>query len=107
LKVRDVLLVLDNCEHLLDEAGDLADAIVQSCPDVTVLATSREALDVAGEHVVRVRSLATPGDVATESALMEVASVRLFRDRAGDAGAEMEWDQRQWAAVAEICQRVD
>ena len=89
LKVRELLLVLDNCEHLLDEAGDLADALVQGCPSVTVLATSREALDVPGEHVVRVRSLATPdGDGDRARSRLDIASVRLFRDRAVDAGAQ-------------------
>ncbi len=107
LKVRELLLVLDNCEHLLDEAGDLADALVQGCPNVTVLATSREALDVPGEHVVRVRSLTTPAVTGTELDLTSIPSVRLFRDRAVDAGAAVNWDARQWNAVAEICRRVD
>ncbi len=107
LKVRELLLVLDNCEHLLDEAGDLADAIVQGCPTITVLATSREALDVTGEHVVRVRSLTTPDPSNAPADLLDVASVRLFRDRASDAGADVNWDARQWSAVAEICRRVD
>jgi predicted ATPase/class 3 adenylate cyclase len=111
LKPRELLLVLDNCEHLLDDAGALADAVVRGCPKITVLATSREALDVAGEHVARVRSLATPkapGESGAEDPEPEdVASMRLFRDRAVDAGAEGGWDTRQWAAVAEICRRVD
>jgi predicted ATPase/class 3 adenylate cyclase len=107
LKSRELLLVLDNCEHLLDDAGEFADAVVQACPKVTVLATSREALDVPGEHVVRVRSLATPKPSREDPDVLDIASVRLFRDRAGDAGAELTWDARQWAAVAEICRRVD
>jgi predicted ATPase len=107
LKVRELLLVLDNCEHLLDDAGDLADAVVQACPGVTVLATSREALDVPGEHVVRVRSLPTPRRDADEVELVMSPSVSLFCDRARDAGADMDWDRRQWMAVAEVCQRVD
>src|SRR5829696_7033520 len=107
LRVRDLLLVLDNCEHLLDEAGDLADAIVQGCPGVSVLATSREALDVPGEHVVRVRSLTTPELSDAPDDLLDNASVRLFRDRAGDAGADVTWDARQLTAVGEICRRVD
>jgi len=107
LKVRELLLVLDNCEQLLDDAGDFADAVVQGCPKVTVLATSREALDVIGERVVRVRSLATPERAARDADLMDVASVQLFRDRARDAGAELAWDTQQWVAVGEICQRVD
>ena len=107
LKVRELLLVLDNCEQLLDDAGDFAAAVVQGCPKVSVLATSREALDVPGERVMRVRSLATPQRVGSDAELMEIASVQLFRDRARDAGADLAWDERQWNAVGEICQRVD
>jgi predicted ATPase/class 3 adenylate cyclase len=107
LKVRELLVVLDNCEHLLDEAGELADAVVRSCPTVRVLATSREALDVAGERVVRVRSLPAPALSAPRNALIESAAVRLFVDRAADAGCDTDWDERQWVAVAEICRRVD
>jgi predicted ATPase len=95
LKVRNLLLVLDNCEHLLDDAGDLAAAVLRRCPDVRVLATSREALEVDGERVVRVRSL--PED----------AAVRMFDDRARDAGADAGWTNEQGAAIAEICRRVD
>jgi predicted ATPase len=107
LKVREVLVVLDNCEHLLDEASELADAVVRSCPKVRVLATSREALDVAGERVVRVRSLPAPTSSARGNELIDSAAVRLFADRAADAGSDTGWDQRQWAAVGEICRRVD
>ena len=95
LKVRNLLLVLDNCEHLLDDAADLAAAVLRACPDVTVLATSREALEVDGEHVVRVKSL------------QEDAAVRMFDDRARDAGATATWTDEQWVAIAEICRRVD
>ena len=87
LKVRELLLVLDNCEHLLDEAGALAEATLATCPSVTVLATSREALEVDGERVVRVRSLGAPEPSATREQLLESAAVRLFGDRASDAGA--------------------
>jgi predicted ATPase/class 3 adenylate cyclase len=107
LRFRELLLVLDNCEHLLDDAGELADAVVRSCPNVRVVATSREALDVAGERVVRVRSLPAPETSAHGSDLLESAAVRLFVDRAVDAGAEIEWDDNQWPAVGEICRRVD
>jgi predicted ATPase len=107
VKVRELLLVLDNCEQLLDEAGELAEAIVRSCPRVTVLATSREAFGVPGEHVLRVRSLAAPDPSATGADLLESAAVRLFADRAADAGAVTTWNDAQWAAVGEICRRVD
>jgi predicted ATPase/class 3 adenylate cyclase len=107
LKVRELLLVLDNCEHLLDDAGGLADAVLRSCARVTVLATSREALDVSGERVVRVRSLDAPAPSATSDELVHSAAVRLFGDRSADVGADTAWDDRQWAAVGEICRRVD
>jgi predicted ATPase/class 3 adenylate cyclase len=95
LKVRKLLLVLDNCEHLLDDAGDLAASVLRTCPDVKVLATSREALEVDGERVVRVKSLE------------ESAAVRMFDHRARDAGATTAWTDEQWNAIAEICRRVD
>jgi predicted ATPase/class 3 adenylate cyclase len=107
LKVREVLLVLDNCEHLLDDAGEFADAVLRSCPSVRIVATSREALDVAGERVVRVRSLPAPPSSARSDQLAESAAVRLFVDRATEAGADGTWDDRQWTAVGEICRRVD
>ena len=107
LKVRELLLVLDNCEQLLDDAGDFAAAVVQGCPKVSVLATSREALDVPGERVMLFCSLATPQRVGSDAELMEIASVQLFRDRARAVAADLAWDERQWNAVGEICQRVD
>ena len=60
LRKRQLLLVLDNCEHVLDAAATLADALVKTCPDVVVLATSREGLGLAGERIMSVGSLALP-----------------------------------------------
>ena len=107
VKVRELLLILDNCEHLLDEAEALADAVVRMCPSVRVLATSREALEVTGERVMRVRSLESPDPAAHGDAVMESAAVQLFADRTSDAGAVEKWTDAQWAAVGEICRRVD
>jgi predicted ATPase/class 3 adenylate cyclase len=107
VKLRELLVVLDNCEHLLDEASDLAAAVVRSCPHVRVIATSREALDVAGERVVRVRSLDAPPASTSGDELARSAAVRLFADRALEAGADIAWDDRQLVAVGEICRRVD
>jgi predicted ATPase/class 3 adenylate cyclase len=107
LKVRELLLVLDNCEHLLDDAGDFADSVVRSCPKVRVIATSREALDVTGERVVRVRSLPAPASSARRDELAASTAVQLFADRAADSGADTAWDDKQWACVGEICRRVD
>jgi predicted ATPase/class 3 adenylate cyclase len=107
VKVRALLLVLDNCEHLLDDTGEFADAVLRRCPRVKVLATSREALDVAGERVLRVRSLDAPAPSVTSDELVHSAAVQLFRDRCADVGADTAWDARQWTAVGEICLRVD
>jgi predicted ATPase len=74
---------------------------------VSVIATSREALDVTGERVVRVRSLPAPVSSARREELVESAAARLFADRAADFGADTAWDDKQWTAVGEICRRVD
>jgi len=97
LRFRESLLVLDNCEHLLDAAAEATNAIVSSCPGVRVLATSREPLDVEGEQVRPVGSLATDRDGA---------SVALFRVRAGEAGASLDAD-RDMDAIVRICRRLD
>jgi non-specific serine/threonine protein kinase len=60
LRARHLLLLLDNCEHVVDEAARMAKAVVHACPDVTILATSREALGIAGEAAYPVPSLAVP-----------------------------------------------
>lgn len=107
LKVRDLLLILDNCEHVLDAASSLAEAVLQRCRNVTVLATSREALGVDGERVVRVRSLEAPYASTAGSEVLQSSAVRLFAERAVDAGASAAWTGAQLTAVGEICRRVD
>ena len=107
LKFREVLVVLDNCEHLLDDAAALAEAMLAGCPRARLLATSREALELTGERVLRVRSLDAPGPAASGDELRHSAAVRLFEDRSRDAGAAGDWTETQWSAVGEICRRVD
>ena len=97
LRHRESVLILDNCEHLLDAVADIVAAIVSSCPHVRVLATSREQLDVDGERTRRVRSLSTD-DAGS--------AVALFELRAEEAGATLEPD-RDAEAVLRICRRVD
>jgi predicted ATPase/class 3 adenylate cyclase/DNA-binding NarL/FixJ family response regulator len=97
LRFRESLLILDNCEHLLDAVAEATNTIVTSCPGVRVLATSREPLDVEGERVRRVGSLATDRDGA---------SVALFRVRAEEAGASLDTD-RDMDAIVRICRRLD
>ena len=105
---RAMLLLFDNCEHLVDAVARLADAVLVRCPDVAVLATSREPLAIAGEILWRVPSLTMPPD---DRAINEASSagdaVSLFceRARAVDAGFTLNADNA--AAVARICRRVD
>jgi predicted ATPase len=96
LRSRRLLLVLDNCEHLLDAAAELVARVIQSCATVTVLATSREPLGIPGETVWAVRSL-----------VPRVEGVELFCDRAAAADAEFVPSENDLALVGEICARLD
>lgn len=109
LAPREMLLVLDNCEHVIGAAAALADVLLRSAPRLTILATSREPLRVPGEVVFRVPSLAIPDpDVAsTPEALLDYEAVRLFVDRAGSAASGFALDETNAAAVARICHRLD
>jgi predicted ATPase/class 3 adenylate cyclase len=102
-----LLLVLDNCEHLLDASGRLAAAILAGCPLVRVLATSREALAVPGEQAWALRSLNLPETGSGWEAATSSASVRLFCERA--ASARLGFSLSEWnrEAVVEICRRLD
>jgi predicted ATPase/DNA-binding SARP family transcriptional activator len=106
---RQLLLVLDNCEHLLPECARVAAAVLAGCPGVSVLATSREPLHVQGEVVLRVPSLPLPQpDAAPDPVeLVGLASVRLFVDRAGDFRPDFVLDRSNAAAVVAICRRLD
>jgi predicted ATPase/DNA-binding SARP family transcriptional activator len=109
LAERRLLLVLDNCEHLLDACARLAAAVLRTCPDVVMLATSREPLRVGGEVTWRTPSLALPdlGSLPPLAGLAELESVRLFVERARDAAPGFVLDERTAPAVAEICVRLD
>ena len=103
---KHALIVLDNCEHLLDAAAEMAEVILRAAPGVRVLATSREGLAVAGEQVWPVRSLR----VASEPSLEAIAgceAVRLFGERAGSARPSFVVDATNATAVSEICRRLD
>jgi predicted ATPase/DNA-binding CsgD family transcriptional regulator len=109
LRPKRLLLVLDNCEHLLDACARLTHAVLQSCPGVRVLATSREPLRVAGEAVWRAPPLASPppgADLAPER-VAEYAAARLFAERARAADAGFALAPEHAPAVAEVCRRLD
>lgn len=104
-----LVLVLDNCEHLLTACADLAGALRRSCPGVTLLATSREPLHVPGEVTFRVPSLELPepADARDPDRLSTFASVRLFLDRAQDVRPGFALEAGNAASVVEICRRLD
>ncbi len=102
-----LLLVLDNCEHLLDASGRLAAGILANCPGVRILATSREALAVAGEQVWPLRSLAVPEPGDAVDAAAGAGAVRLFCERAASARPDFVLSDANEAAVVEVCRRLD
>src|SRR5262249_45188258 len=105
---RQVLLVVDNCEHVIDAAARLAEAIINRCPRVTVLATSREALRIRGEHVSSVPPLSVPPQtIASRDEALEHSSVQLFIARAHAHGSYFAQNEDNIAAVATICRRLD
>ncbi|MEX0663732.1 MAG: adenylate/guanylate cyclase domain-containing protein [Acidimicrobiia bacterium] len=106
LRTKHVLVILDNCEHLLRAARDLIGRILASCPDVRVLATSREGIGIAGEQVWPLRSLDIPESAAAHEVAEAEAAV-LFMDRARSVRPGFVIDAGNAAAVADICRRLD
>ncbi|GAA2317960.1 BTAD domain-containing putative transcriptional regulator [Nonomuraea roseoviolacea subsp. roseoviolacea] len=102
---RDLLLVLDNCEHVVEAAAELADALLAACPAVRVLATSREALGITGERVVPVAPLGLPRPGAADP--LGSAAIRLFADRAAAVRPGFAVDEGNAAAVAGVCRALD
>ncbi|HUS17830.1 MAG TPA: tetratricopeptide repeat protein, partial [Chloroflexia bacterium] len=108
LGTRRLLMVLDNCEHLLAACSELASAIMSACPEVCILASSREALGIAGETTLRVPSLSLPAqEVLPLEQLAEVEAVRLFLERAGAVRPSFALSEANAPAVATICRRLD
>jgi predicted ATPase/DNA-binding CsgD family transcriptional regulator len=109
LRSRQLLLVLDNCEHLLDEVAGLSAALLRSCPDLQILATSRAPLHVVGEAVLPVPPMAAPepdrsGGVA---GLSRYDAVALFTERAAAAVPDFALTEDNYRAVAALCYRLD
>lgn len=109
LRSKQMLLVLDNCEHLIEAVARLVDALLGTCPRLRVLATSREALDIAGEANWVVPSLSVPGlrDPPTTEELEGYESARLFVERAWFRDPSFVLTPRNARVVAEICRRLD
>jgi predicted ATPase/DNA-binding CsgD family transcriptional regulator len=108
LRDKQLLLVLDNCEHLLDAAARVIDEVLRAAPGVRVIATSREPLSVAGEHLLPVPPLELPPPHATSLAeASQNEAVRLFVERAAAAAGSFQLTEANRAAVVEVCRRLD
>ena len=106
LRSKALLVILDNCEHLLGAAGRLAADILRACPEVRILATSREGLGVDGERIFAVGSLELPGGRDITSVAASEAA-QLFAERGAAARAGFAIDETNAASIAEICTRLD
>lgn len=119
LSARSLLIVLDNCEHLLDASAALATRLLSACSQLRILATSRQALGVTGEQAYPVPSLGLPALSGADSAtgalaveknpafLLEYDGIQLFVQRALQANPAFRLDRRNALAVVEICQQLD
>jgi predicted ATPase len=109
LRHKQMLLVLDNCEHLLEAAAGLADAIHRHCADVCIVATSRQPLGVGGEKVVRLASLAVPERVTevNRNDALGFGAVALFADRAALVDQSFRLSDDNVPVVCDICRRLD
>jgi class 3 adenylate cyclase len=110
LKPKRLLLLLDNCEHLLAACAELAEQILRHCPGVQILATSREGLNIPGETTYRLPSLSLPDPRQLPSSvegLTQYEAVRLFIDRATAAVPSFTVTNQNAPAVAQLCVRLD
>ena len=107
LRLKTALLILDNCEHLLDASAHIADTLLKYCPQLKILATSREALGILGEVVYHMPSLGLPDIQKTLETFRDYESVRLFEERARLAAPDFKLTMENASAVAQICSRLD
>ena len=107
LKTRKLLLILDNCEHLVQACADFANEILRATPDVQILATSRESLRVPGEQIYAVRPLPVPRPGQGLKELLQSTAVRLFVERVRHHRPSFAVDEREVPAVAELIARLE
>src|SRR5439155_22204930 len=109
VRPRQLLLVLDNCEHLVEACAALADGLLRACPRLRILATSREALGIAGETAWRLPSLSLPDlqHLPPTESLTQYEAVRLFIERALAAQPTFAVTNQNAPALAQLCHRLD
>jgi len=108
LRAKQLLLLLDNCEHLVEACAQLADHLLRACPRLKIMASSREALGIAGETAYHVPSLSCPNPRTTDpQTLVQSEAARLFVDRALAAQTRLTLTAQNVPAIAQICGRLD
>lgn len=109
LESRKVLLILDNCEHLLDACAQLTASLLSTCPGLTILDTSREALGLTGEVIWTVPPLLLPepAHITLAGLLMQYEGIQLFVERASAVRRDFALDEHNANAVVQICQHLD
>jgi predicted ATPase/transcriptional regulator with XRE-family HTH domain len=109
LRDRKMLLIMDNCEHLIAATAELVDTLLHACPGVSIMATSREMLGVAGERPFYVPSLSMPtsSQLPSIETLTQFEAVHLFVDRAATVMPDFALTDENAPAIAQICQRLD
>lgn len=107
LSDRELLLVLDNCEHLVEPVAELIEALIAAAPGLHILTTTRELLGIAGESLYRMPPMSVPGSAGSAQEVGEHAAVKLFLERARQVRPSLVLDDRNAAEIAEICRRLD
>lgn len=109
LKDKEALLILDNCEHVINECARLTEKLLSKCPKLKIVATSREALKCSGEVIFKVASLSTPNinEKIPFEQLIKYESVKLFIDRAVSVNQNFKINDNNIKSITEICYRLD
>lgn len=109
LRAKTILLVLDNCEHLLDACARLTDGLLKNCPHLKILATGREALGMMGEALYPVPSMTSPDiqQISTLDSWDDYESIRLFVERAQLVQMDFALTKENASSIAQICSRLD
>jgi non-specific serine/threonine protein kinase len=105
LRAKQLLLILDNCEHLVETSAQIASQLLHTCPQLKIIASSREALGIDGETVYRVPSLSLPNDLSEP--LLDFEATRLFVERATRAEPRFRLTDHNASSIVQICQRLD
>lgn len=107
MRSKRMLLVFDNCEHLVERVSEIVAAFLRRCPDITILATSRASLRMAGETVLRLSPLAVPIAGASSDAIMGAEAIALFVERASAADSSFHPTADDAPTIADICRNLD